>query len=410
MSDNKTPTVIESGKKFTLPKAANSNSRKQAAQPGPPAELPATTALPLADESSLAAPKPPGVAARKRAPKAAKAEALAPPAPAQATESAPVPAARKGRVTSITSTGPGGARSRLAIDNRPAPSAAAQTRIFQIYYEPWHLELLDPAFEPFDNRGIVSEFYELEVFGRIAGSGEVKSAQLWGALSWRFGEKTGMTGQQLHDVIAANPGNDIYYCNPYPQNEALFHNMWLQGESCHPRFLEVAEAVCTAAGFPVEDLQAVEASEMFSAANYFVGTHKFWSLYLAFVSRAMGLSDSRMSKDMRELLHSPEADRRLKHNGATYVSFVVERLFPIFMKTSGRHLKKFKITLPERETEMNVHLRLLREMKDVAHKTRSAWLAACWVNYRNLYFSQSNGKEWCATHLRNVTPTTVRFG
>jgi hypothetical protein len=59
---------------------------------------------------------------------------------------------------------------------------------------------------------------------------------------------------------------------------------------------------------------------------------------------------------------------------------------------------------------MNVHLRLLREMKDVAHRTRSAWLAACWVNYRNLYFSQSNGKEWCATHLRNVTPTTVRFG
>jgi hypothetical protein len=98
------------------------------------------------------------------------------------------------------------------------------------------------------------------------------------------------------------------------------------------------------------------------------------------------------------------------HNGATYVVFIIERLLPIFLKTSGRHLKTFKIALPGKEAELNVHIRLLREMKDVAHKTKSAWLDACWINYRNLYFAQSRSREWCATHLRNVTPTSVRFG
>jgi hypothetical protein len=48
-------------------------------------------------------------------------------------------------------------------------------------------------------------------------------------------------------------------------------------------------------------------------------------------------------------------------------------------------------------------------MKDVAHKTKSPWLAACWVNYRNLYLSQTNGAEWCKRYLRNITPTEVKF-
>ena len=112
---------------------------------------------------------------------------------------------------------------------------------------------------------------------------------------------------------------------------------------------------------------------------------------------------------MRDLLHSKQADERDLHKGSTYVPFIVERLFPVFMKTAGKNLKPFKIALPEREREMNVHLKLLREMKDVAHKTNSAWLAACWVNYRNLYLTQANSKEWCEKHLRKINPPDIKF-
>lgn len=310
----------------------------------------------------------------------------------------------------VTITHPDGSRRRVEVGMGRKHAQSERLRLFQIYYEPWHLELLDPDLEPFDNSGISSEFYEFDVFIRLADQDDARAAELWGAVSWRFSEKTGMSGKDLRDVISANPGYDVYYCNPYPHNEALFHNMWLQGETCHPRFLEVAEAVFAAANLPEVELRALEQSEIFSAANYFVGTNKFWSLYLAFVKRVIGLADSRMSDEMKQLLHSSEADQRFMHNGATYVSFVVERLFPLFMKTAGRRLKKFKYPLPSKEAETNIHLRLLREMRDVAHKTNSAWLAACWINYRNLYFAQSNGKEWCAKYLRTITPTTVNFG
>jgi hypothetical protein len=382
-------------------------------RPAPTAAAP-TEPSATVDAKPPASPPPPAKRRLTNRKPAKTASAPPPKAANDPTETASIsPASKlrnstKGAAITVTQRGNG----RVHIDAASSGTLRPHNPlpIFQIYYEPWHIELLDPAFEPFDNSGVVSEFLEYDVFSRLAASPELQSTPLWGALSWRFGEKTGISGDALRDAINANPGFDLYYCNPYPENEALFHNMWLQGETCHPRFLELARAVFAAAGLPEDDLIAVEPSALFSAANYFVGSPKFWSLYLAFVRRVMGLSDSRLSREMRELLHSPEADKRAMHNGATYVVFIIERLLPTFLKTSGRHLKTFKVALPDKEAELNVHIRLLREMKDVAHKTKSAWLAACWINYRNLYFAQSSSREWCATHLRNVTPTSVRFG
>ena len=245
--------------------------------------------------------------------------------------------------------------------------------IFQIYFESWHLELADPAFKPFKNVGVVSEFYEFDVFERIAADRASNLEDVWGALSWRFGEKAGMTGKELKGQIAANPGNDIYFCNPYPQNEALYHNMWVQGETTHPQFLEISRAVFEAAGLPIGDLDLLMPSQSFSAANYFVGTKRFWDLYIPFIRRVMGLAEHKLSPAMRDLLHSSKADRMNAHGGATYVSFIVERLFPLFLKTAGRKLKAHKLLLPKREAELNVHLKLLREMKDMACSTRSPW-------------------------------------
>ncbi len=125
--------------------------------------------------------------------------------------------------------------------------------------------------------------------------------------------------------------------------------------------------------------------------------------------RVLVAADKKMAPLLRDLLHSKVADDKGLHGGATYVPFIVERLFGYFMRTEGKDLKAFKIALPEREREINVHQKLLREMKDVACRTQSAWMAACWVNYRNLYLSQTNSKAWCDQYLRAITPTEVRF-
>ena len=296
-----------------------------------------------------------------------------------------------------------------SLAKKPLGSLDTPIRIFQIYYEAWQRELLDPNFAALDNSKSNSEFLEFAVFQRLAGTDYIKGAQLWGALSWRFTEKTGMTGVDWVKEISTHPGNDVYYCNPYPENEALFHNMWLHGDTRHPQFLALSQAVFQVAGLPVEELTAILDSAHFSAANYFVATPKFWDVYLPWVQQVMSVANKKLPPKVRDLMHSKDADAADLHKGATYVPFIVERLFPVFMKTEGKNLKGYKIALPERERELNVHVKLLREMKDVAHRTKSAWLAACWINYRNLYLTQVNGKEWCAKHLRNITPTEIKF-
>ena len=296
-----------------------------------------------------------------------------------------------------------------SLAKKPAGSAKSSMRIFQIYYENWQRDLLDPNFSGLDNSKATSEMLEFAVFDQLSKSEQTKDAALWGALSWRFSEKTGMSGTDWVKSIEAHPGQDVYFCNPFPHNEALFHNLWFQGETSHPQFYALSQAVFKAAGLPLEELTSIHSSEQFSAANYFVGTPKFWAAYLPWVNNVLSQANKKLPPNARDLLHSKQADERGIHHGATYVPFIVERLFPVFMKTAGKNLKSYKIALPERERELNVHLKLLREMKDVAHRTKSAWLAVCWANYRNLYLTQVSGKEWAKKYLPVITPTEVKF-
>lgn len=286
---------------------------------------------------------------------------------------------------------------------------AAVPRIYQIYFEPWQRELLDKAFKPLDNSGARTESQEFAVFERLIKSEELKEVELWGALSWRFNEKTGLTGKELLAQIKANPGYDVYFCNAHLGNEAIHYNMWMQGETSHPNFLQLVSAVFKAAALDEQELSALHPSSSFSADNCFVATPKFWRAYIAFIRKVLKAADKNLSPELLRLLHSKSADPHDLHAGATYVPFIVERLFAYFMRTRGSKLKPFKLVLPKREAELNVHQKLLREMKDMAFKTKSAWLAACWVNYRNLYLSQTQTKPWCNKYLRAITPTKMHF-
>jgi hypothetical protein len=296
----------------------------------------------------------------------------------------------------------------LAVSTKH-PLANAPVRIFQIHFEPWQVAGLDPAFIPFDNQGVPDELLEFAVFERLARSANVEDATIWGALSWRFGEKTGMRGADLLAEIERVPGCDVYYCNPFPQNEALYHNLWVQGETAHSNFLDLVRELLAAAGIDRDETALIETARSFSAANYFIGSPSFWDAYLPFVRRILAPVDTELPPAVRQALHSPDGDARRVHGGASYLPFIVERLFPLFMRSAGAGFRSHKIRLPIVEAGMDVHLTMLREMKDEACRLRSPWLAACWVNYRSLYLKQQHGQAWCSKFLRSVTPTGIAF-
>lgn len=285
--------------------------------------------------------------------------------------------------------------------NLPRRNAAVQ--VFQVFYRHAQLAALDRAFLPFDNCGVQEERLELAVFQRLAELGAVQGLQHWGAVSWRFREKTGLTGRELLDAVDAEPGVDLFYMNPFPENEALYQSGWVQGAVSHPGMLGLAQEVLLAAGLdPAEVTRFAPASE-FSAANYFVGNADFWRSYLHFVQAVLDGADRSLAPKWKKLLHSTEADARGLHHGATFLPFVVERLLPVFLRGPGCGLKVRKLELPAKEKALNPHLQHLRSLKDMALSQQSPWLLKVWHQYRSAYLEKTTSAQWRARHAKALS-------
>ena len=371
-----------------------STSAAAAAPSAPPTPSVPSTPKPVRKKSSSAnapavkttAAKPAKTAAAKRKPRATA-------APVQANEAADV----------VPGLAVAAAGEHLVAPVRPGVT------VFQIYFEPAQRAELDPAFVPYDNAGSRDPLLEFAVFERLARDEGVQLAPLWGAVSWRFGRKTGLTGKAWLDEMAAHPGFDLYFCNPEPENEGLYANQWHRGITAHPGFRELSAAVLRAAGHDPAHLDAVAPPAITSSCNYFVGNAAFWSAYLPFVRGIVDAARRSLPADVLAALDSARGDPRGLHGGASYWPFIVERLLPLFLRGPGQSLKVHKVPLVAAEGRLNAHVKRLREMKDVAHRTRSLWLHSCWVHYRNLFLLQAAGKEWCKENLVKVTPREVVF-
>jgi hypothetical protein len=281
--------------------------------------------------------------------------------------------------------------------------------IFQIYFQGEQRSQIDSAFVAYDNAEKTTEVLELDVFRRLNGSASVRSLSHWGAVSWRFFEKTGLRGRELVDHIRSNPEVDLWYCNPYPYLEALFPNFWVHGATTHPGLLELASEFFAAANLPGQDLHRIEPSRHFSAANYFVGTPAFWSAYLPFINQALADAESNLSSVSLEKLHSSEADPRHWHHGATYVPFIVERLLPTFLRGPGSQLNIRRYPIPREEAKLNDELRLLRALKDQAVVGESRNLALQWMDRRNRYVKPRCAPAWWAQFGELLNPTEILF-
>lgn len=284
----------------------------------------------------------------------------------------------------------------------------ADTSICQIFYKDAQRPLLDGAFKPLDNRGYDDEALEFAVFQRLYGDGAFEGADYFGALSWRFLEKTGLTGQDLIEAVRSNHDVDLFYMNPFPHNEAIHQTLWLQGETAHPEFLEIAQAFLEAAGFEWAELYRFAHSSGFSVCNYFVGRAAFWRAYIPFVEGCLARAEADMPGALRQKLHSADGDWKGIHKGSTYVPFIVERLLPLFLRSDvGRVLRSRQVPLPAKEAKLNDDLRDLREMKDVAVLARSDRILDLWREKREAYCRIYFSKEWCDRHMRLLNDVPV---
>lgn len=287
--------------------------------------------------------------------------------------------------------------------------ARENLKIWQIFYRTDQYPVLDSGFIPLNNADGRAESLEFAVFQQLAASPETQGLSHWGALSWRFGEKTGLSSQALIELVQQQPEVDVFFMNPYPQHEALHVSPWWHGETAHPEFIDISEAFFIAAGLPVEEINRLTPPGDYSFCNYFVGGPRFWAAYLSFVEQALAQAEQRMPEPLLQKLHSTTADPKGIHHGATYLPFIIERLFAVFMRTAGTALKAVQVRLPACEARLGRELQVLRQLKNVAVLTSSVSLLAQWQERRKLYLEQHASPVWQQLHLRRLMSASISW-
>ncbi len=243
------------------------------------------------------------------------------------------------------------------------------------------------------------------VWSALAGlcqSNQLKTDAPFGLLPGGFAQRTGVAVQTFAKGIQANPGRDLYLFNDSPADEALFANGLSRGFIEKPGLADVAAAFYELLGESGDRALGANASSEFSMAPYMAASKPFYVAWQAYLAEAVGKA-SKWPAVKRSLLESVfEQTPHLE--GQTGWDLLLASTLPVFLSTpQGRTFRALKISLPQREAELNAHLRSLRQMKDAAIRGRAQWLLGCWLSYRNLYLLQVNGKAWCERHLRRLT-------
>jgi hypothetical protein len=206
--------------------------------------------------------------------------------------------------------------------------SAMNIAIGQIYYAPSQLNSLESAFAPFDNTlNPNREWAEYHVFEEQYTKGIPFRADLTGFVSWKFGRKTGITGERFLEFIEQNPDYDVYFIDPFPMERHLFANVWLQGEFYHPGILRFSVEILRRAGYQFDLQHWQQQPNSFAFCNYWAGSHKFWKGYMEFTSRIARILRSELTEKERDFLHSIAS----KTNNFSYIAFIMERMFSVHL-------------------------------------------------------------------------------
>lgn len=203
-------------------------------------------------------------------------------------------------------------------------------RIHQIFYEEYQLRQLDPAFIQLDaRRSPEAHLFEIYWLLKLFDSGFHNEADLTGAVSWRFSEKTQLTGREFIEFIKKNPGFDVYFVNPYPQLAYRFFNVWEQGENAHPGIKTLAQNLMDDAdyGLSIEEMGRND-NRTLLYCNYWAGNSRFWREYISYVKPLFACStNAHRPRDKNPYFRMTKYHLK----PAPFFPFIFERLFSTFL-------------------------------------------------------------------------------
>lgn len=267
-------------------------------------------------------------------------------------------------------------------------------KIFQIYFKPELKVHCDPNFVPYDNTANPRpELREWDVWDREYDSLMASDLEYWGFVSWKFKEKTNLTGQQVYDFVNAYPGQDVYLLNPCILNEACFANSWEQGDLHHPNISAIGNKFFNKLGYGDIDVKSILLDRNTTVfANYVIGSRKFWTKFMEFSRKLFTEADA--DPVFKEEVFGAGGSNYAHDKSLPNFTFLIERLIPTFIELEGLSAVGFKHTpdtLAMKYQPYADDVMALSDLKLAVNRYNSDELYDIWNFYRHKFLGQHQG-------------------
>jgi hypothetical protein len=197
----------------------------------------------------------------------------------------------------------------------------------QIYFKQDQEKFLSSSCTPFFNNS-QSPFLEYEVIINSYKSKEFELYDYFGIISWRFFEKTLMMPETFFSYVIDNPGYEVYFINPFPEQAILYNNVWEQGAISHSLELKnVMNKILKEVGynFQVEDVNLQPEKILY--CNYWFGNPIFWEKYIQFTQPIYNFIQYNKNSELVNFVNK----RARYHYNVSFIPFIMERLFSTFL-------------------------------------------------------------------------------
>jgi|688.fasta_scaffold05343_23 hypothetical protein len=267
-------------------------------------------------------------------------------------------------------------------------------KIHQIYYKTEQLPQLDPAFIPWNNiANPHPEYQEWYVWNKDYQKCCDEGLEYWGFLSWKFGQKTNLNGEQFIKFIEDNPGYELYFVNPSIANEALFTNGWEQGDKYHPNISQIADMFLAKIGYSdvhVREILTDRSTTMW--CNYIVGSRKFWDGFMAFGTKLF--DEAKKDLEFNQLVFGVGGSKYAFNPNLPMFIFLIERLVSIYIELEGIKVLAYRHTtetVGEKYKPYIGDIIALSDLKVLINRYDSDELYDIWLQYRTTILRQHPG-------------------
>lgn len=214
------------------------------------------------------------------------------------------------------------------------PEKLTMINVFQIYYDSTSKSQVDPLFIPLENkdnpRPDWREYWPIRSYFL---NNDVNKDELYGFLSPNFHGKTSLTGEQVYEFIAANPGHDIYTFSPFIQEAACYLNTFEQGNRHHPGLTSVTERFLKTINVEVDFESIIMDFSSSIYCNYFIAKPVFWKKWFTITEK---LFDCAENKD-DELSIQLSSSTRYSKGPVDMKVFIMERICSLVLALDGKH-------------------------------------------------------------------------